>query len=702
MCTDSELGRKPLRNGESVLETYFLALVYLLSILSVVVIALLSWDLFTPRNVALGAAVSALVSGWLLRNRSFGGRLMWAEWSLLAIAVLTVSFRSNPAAYLNGGQDPGVYSAMAIHFARTGSLRLSDSLLPVLAGNDEIRSYYLKRSMHRLREKRPGTWIGNMLPGAYLSNLEKNEWDFQFYALHPAWLAIGNWLFGLQAQSWILVLFSTLSVMSAYFITRRITGGYAPGLCAAVLLAINPGHAYFATVPVSETVAGFFFLATIYLLLDKRFLGFLAPLTALFLTRITGFITAPLLMVALGWMALRRRDPRPLWAGFGVLSLYAMSFYWGLAFSPHYSFDIYKSKLGIHRGALEYAGFVFLGIGAVWAAVGYLVTRQRQRFLAGFKWVSRHRYRVSGCIVIILIATCAYRGYVFAFTDHYQQHRWYSGLWKMAGHGWSSLSYLSANTLRLLLSSVGTLGFVLGVVVVGASACRRSALAPIAILAVGFSFALLVGQLTTPTTYYFARYLVSELVPLACICAVVALERIRGSLSSCRSLVLPLYGACVLASVWPALTGRMSATEGKGLSLAVECINELTGPQSVLLIDRHKLALGSYSYATPLRLGFGKRVYTVAFKDFAAEPRKLDALVAFFESKNAEVFLLSSNPEWKGRSQLTNVLTLPISQERLIARRRLPTRFTRRDRTVRIFARRAVERMPLACHQKIT
>jgi hypothetical protein len=691
--------QKKSPRSDSVLETYFVAMVYFISLLSLIALTMLSAGLFTPRNVALGAGLSGVVCAWSLRGRPFVGRLKRGEWGILAVLVVAVFFRSNPATFLNGGQDPGVYSAMAVHFARTGSLELHDTLLPDLRDDEGIRSYYLTRSMHRLREKRPNGWVGNMLPGVYLTDLERNQWDFQFYALHPMWLAIGNWMFGLQAQSWVLVIFSTLTVMSAYFITRRIIGSYAPALCAAFLLAINPGHAYFATFPVSETVAGFFFLSSLYLLLDKRFIGFLLPLAALFVTRITGFITAPLLLVSLGWMAARRRDSRPLWAGCGVLAVYVASFYWGLTFSPHYSFDIYKSKLGIERGSLHYAGWVFLGLGVVWGIVGYLVTRQRERFRGVLLWLSRYRYGMSGALVMVLLAMCAYRGYLVAFTDHYDHHRWYGARWKMAGHGWGSVRYLSVNTLRLLLSSAGLVAFFVGLVIVGAAACRRATLAPLAILGVGFAFVFLIGQLTTPITYYFARYLVSEVVPLAIICGVFALHSVRRSLPRGGWLLFPLFAACVLYSVWPALVGRLSATEGEGLSRAVECLDEVTGSNGVLLMDRQGLALGAYAYSTPLRLGFGKRVYTLAYSDFAAEPARLDALLSFFQRKNLEVSLLSSNVSWRGRSHFKEALILSITQERLFARRRLPTRFSKRKRTVRLYTQRPIDRIPPVCAQ---
>jgi hypothetical protein len=141
----------------------------------------------------------------------------------------------------------------------------------------------------------------------------------------------------------------------------------------------------------------------------------------------------------------------------------------------------------------------------------------------------------------------------------------------------------------------------------------------------------------------------------------------------------------------------MGATEGEGLSRAVACIDEVTGPNSVLLVDRKGLALGAYSYTTPLRLGFGKRTYSILSQDFAGDPAKLNALVSYFEGKGREVFLLSSSERWKAHAKFSSVLAIPIVQERLVGQRRLPTRYKRWRRTVRIFARRPLERVPAGC-----
>jgi hypothetical protein len=217
----------------------------------------------------------------------------------------------------------------------------------------------------------------------------------------------------------------------------------------------------------------------------------------------------------------------------------------------------------------------------------------------------------------------------------------------------------------------------------------------------GFSIVFLFGQLTTPITYYFSRYLVSEIVPLACICAAVALERVRLSLPKGGWYLFPLYGACVLYSVWTPIVSRMSATEGEGITRAVECLDQITGSNGVLLLDRQGLAFGAYAYATPLKLGFGKRIFTVVRNDFVGEPAKLDALVSYFERRNLEVFLVSSHTTWQGHSGLQRVLTLPITQRLLLAQRRLPSRFWKRSRTITVYAKRADLPMPGVCARMV-
>lgn len=141
-------------------------MVYFISLLSLIALTLLSLGYFTPRNVALSAGVSGVVCAWSLRGRSLVGRLKRGEWGLLAVLLLAVFFRSNPATFLNGGQDPGVYSAMAVHFARTGSLELKDTLLPDLRDDEGIRSYYLTRSMHRLRRSARISGLGICFQGS--------------------------------------------------------------------------------------------------------------------------------------------------------------------------------------------------------------------------------------------------------------------------------------------------------------------------------------------------------------------------------------------------------------------------------------------------------------------------------------------------------------------------------------------------------
>ena len=684
----------------TVLDRHFTALCCLLALVSFLNLALLALGVFTPLYVAIGGVFMGLGVWWSFGRGWFLGSLRWQEWVVVAVALAGVALRSNPATYLYGGQDPGVYSSMAGHFARTGSLVMRDPILPDLNGSEDIRSYYLTTSILRLRQSGPqGSWVGNMLPGVYLHNLEKNEWVFQFYALHPSWLAIGRWIFGVEGQGWALVLFSALSIVAGYLVTRRVTGNDLPGICVAILLATNPAHSYMATFPVSETIAGFFFLATIYLLLRNHFIFFLAPLTALFLTRITGFLTAPLLLGALAWMVVKRRDRRAALAGIGVLFAYAVSFYWGLWFSPNYSIDIYRGKLGLTSSMLSYAWLVFLGLGFVWSGFCYVVFQRWQTLESSLKLIVRNRRAISVSIVAIVFLAALGRGYLLAFTDHYNAHRWFARRWGMAGHGVGSVGHLSLYTLGLMLSPLGLLAFVGGLCVLGARACARASLAPLVFLTAGFSGALLVVQLTTPYLYYYGRYLVSELVPLAVVCAVVFIESARQRFPVTGRFIFPAYTSLVVALLSPALLARLSLTEAQEFSRAVECIDLITPGDGVVIIDKQDLAFGSYPLATPLRVAFGKRTFSIRYGDFASHPERLRNLIEYFKGRGEKVYVLSSHDVWERELGFKRLIRLPMTMRTLGGRKRLPRRVATRSHPMRVYSLEDGGPTPPLCEQ---
>lgn len=688
-----------LAQAHSPFEARCVAFIYIVSAVSLWSLILLALGSFTPFLVGMGALGTTVVTGVLMRRSLFSGRLVWQEWVALGLVILGVLLRSNPATFLMGGQDPGVYASMAGHFANQGTLDVHDPLLPELKSNPGFFKYYLANSTHGVRQLESGAWIGAWVPGVYLRDFESNNWVFQFYAVHPAWLAIGKWIFGTQGQTWILVIFSAASIVVAYLITRLLTGAHLPALAVAFLLATNPAHSYMATFPVSETVASFFFLSTLYLLLHQKFLSFLVPLTGLFLTRITGFFTAPLLLVSLGWIVLKRRDVRAAWAGLGVILSYTISFYWGLWFSPNYSKDIYRSKLDLDPALLTHTWVVLLAVAGLWALSCWGALRFRKRLKVPIRLIMRYRRMISFVVVAAIFAIVLYRGYLLGFTDHYNTHRWFGARWGMAGLGMKSIRYLSAYTLWLMLSPIGFVLLFGGLVHIGSVSIRRAKVAPLAFLTAGFAAALLIAQLTTPYLYYYGRYLVSELLPLAVITGalwVSAISRQRHPLVS--RLAFAVYPLTATLILLPALQARLSLSEGKEFTEAMECINEITTGKSVILIDRQKLALSGSPILTPLRIAYGKSAFAFQNDDVAAKPELLGALVQFFQSQGREVYILSSQKKWDGEMGFKTITRIPLVVKKIGGRTEPPTKITTRAYPMLIFSQQASPKpLPAVC-----
>lgn len=269
----------------------------------------------------------------------------------------------------------------------------------------------------------------------------------------------------------------------------------------------------------------------------------------------------------------------------------------------------------------------------------------------------------------------------------------------MAGHGLGSVGHLSLYTLGLMLSPFGLFAFVGGLCILGARACTRAALAPIVFLAAGFSGALLVVQLTTPYLYYYGRYLVSELVPLAVVCAVVFVESLRKRYPVTRQVAFPFYTALVVASLFPALLARLSLTEAQEFSQAVECIDLITPGDGVVLIDKQDLAFGSYPLATPLRVAFGKRTFSLRYGDFASHPEKLRTLIEYFKGRGDKVYVLSSQDVWEREFGFKRLIRLPMTMRTLGGRKRLPRRVATRSHPMRVYSLEEGGPTPPLCEQ---
>lgn len=683
----------------SAFELWFFGLVIFLSLVSLASIAFLSSSCFTPVNVAGAAVVSLSVSIALFRRLRPKARPQGVsryEWGAVAIVVVALLLRCNVGIVVYGGQDPGVYTNIASEFSQHGSVVIKDRLLDEFEGRPDLREYYVAKSLRGVSRDPDGNWIGNMVPGVYLEDLDSNKWVAQFYHVNTVWLAIGQWIFGGEWGGLTLAFLSSLTCLAAYLIASRISQSRAAGLAAAALLATNAAHSYIATSPVSEAVAGFFFLSALSMLTARWYMLSVVPFTALFLTRITGFVTAPIVMLSLAWIVVKRRDVRAAWSGIALLSAYALSVLWGLSFSGPYARSIYRGKLGIPSWLLEYAPYAFVGVGLGWGLFCLVALRYRRHVRMLCRWIVRYRTQLTVAIICSVLAVVSCRGYLLGFTDYYSTNRWLAVRWDIAAHGVKSLRYLTVYSLLLMLSPIGLAVFVIGLGYVGRLAFGRAVVAPLAMCSIGFFAALTCKQLTTPYLYYFGRYLVSELVPLAIVCGVLAVSALAKRAPRWKTMILTAYCGIVFVLLFPSFQARLKIREGQQFFEAMSCIDQATPGRAVILIDKKDFP--EIPVVTALRFAFQKATFSLIEQEYGNAER-LDDLIAHLKSRGFNVYLLSSRDLWQARAGFTKVFRISAVMRTLGGKGQAPTKINTLGLPLRLYSLGELAVLPDICRK---
>lgn len=688
------MNQAPYLRQRPALEAYFFAIVVFVALISLGSVTLLSLQTFTPLLVFGAAAFALVCSGLFLKRYRSSRTLSRPEWCVVAMVVGAFALRANTGIDVYGGQDPGVYTNVASYFAKHGTWVIKDQLLDEFQDRPDLRKYYVATTLSRTAFVPNAGWTGVMLPGIYLSDMEKNEWVAQFYPVNTIWLAIGEWIFGTEWKGIPLALFSSLTLIAAYLLTVYVSSSPGAGLAAAFLLGTNAAHSYIGTSPVSEAIAGFFFLSALAMLSAGFQFTSLLSFSALFLTRITGFITAPLILISLAWMVVKRRDVKAMWTGVGVLFAYGVSVLWGLTFSAPYSGDIYRGKLGISPSLLEHAPSALGLLALLWIGCCFIASRYHHRIRALCKRLITYRSYLAIAALALILAAIGYRAYLLGFTDHYAQHRWFGKRWGMAAHGIDSLRFLSLYSLTLMLSPLGLLAFLVGLWQLCRIAFTRASMAPIAVCAIGFFAALTIQQLTTPYLYYFGRYLVSELVPLAIICGAIALHHLTRYLPRLRYAIIPAYCLVVVGILYPSLSTRLALREGRDFYHAMSCINEATPGRTVLIIDQRDSSM--VPMITALRFTFNKPTFAIRAQDFS-EPGKLKDLITYFQAKGFEVHLLSASDAWKSQEGLSTVMKVPTIMRRVMSKGSAPTKISSIGSSIRLYSLEKPQSIPDIC-----
>lgn len=464
---------------------------------------------------------------------------------LLLAGVLAVAlvFRLMPFNYVMGGQDQGVYVNMSAHYQKSGKPFISDTVRESIT-NEETREIYDDANLGRIADKRKidGMHEGAFAPGVYVKDWDKSQYVFQFYHLHPLWMSMFAHTFGNEARVFSLTVFSLLSILGFYCLSLEMTGNRTASLLTAFFLAINPLHCFFSKFPVSEVPAlcfssfGFYYMARMWTAIKScealranvwvPYCLSLGCFACFFLTRISGFMYLPfffILCVASVVCLENSSGMRVIASYFAFLAvLYMVSVGYGLFTSFPYSKDIYfKSIEKIHP---RYGKEILIALCIVMAATLALVKKYRDndRFVSFFKRSIEYCFEKVPVVLLLIIAIGLFKIYLLGFTNHYTGDSWISQRWGIAAKHVGSIGHSS-----ILVSIKYISPFLFILFLFSLKALKKAFYGRvILIFLLGFWFHIALLQWIVPYEFYYARYLLTEIVPYTLLAALMCVGSI--------------------------------------------------------------------------------------------------------------------------------------------------------------------------------
>jgi hypothetical protein len=503
--------------------------IFLIVCLSYVSIILLVLNRFNPYyTVAAGITATGIFA--LLFRSKIDPTVSGISAALLVVLVIGVVLRVPPYLYVPGGQDQGVYVNMAETYRQKGSTFLVDSVREKAVASG-LGEYYDAENQILVFKQAPksGEFEGIHLPGIYIKDLGTSQYVYQFYPLHPLWMALAGSFLGEKNSVYALVFFSILSIAAFYLLASIMPGGSnISSVLIGIFLALNPLHAFFSKFPVTEVVAlcfsslGFYYLIKYYSKSNFGKIGaFYLTLSAslfgcMFFTRISGFMYVPFfyLLFIMTLIFEKNAIVRNQLSIFflSIFCLYALSVAYGLLYSYPYCHDLYKSLFGnfFHNSWQSKLRLVILSAGVILFLV-FLFRRKISNLFGRKAFLSTLKKNGSTifCIVLSAVILLAfYKAYLMGFTDKYAG----SGRYDYGGHGFSSVISSNVFVVMTYLSPVGFGLFLYGTF--GFFSKRRNIhwFGFILFLAM-FWYFFTVMRTLTEYHYYYARYLLSEVIP---------------------------------------------------------------------------------------------------------------------------------------------------------------------------------------------
>jgi hypothetical protein len=489
-----------IKRGSACLDAHgwlmlFMALTSLLGIM------LLSASIFDV-PLLLGLAISTCV----VVNVAAGVRLSenWRRWSwsFFLILVLGACLRAEIYPHMMGGQDQGLYTNYSEVMLREGGLNFVDAF------------------RNELPESLRVTYDDTKMASVPLIDANKSLMTIAFYPLHPMWMAVFGWLFGLKFKTLSLMLFSLIYVWTGKLLAEEIYQSTRAGLLSAFLLATNPVLVFFSKYPVTEMV-GLAFSMNAFLFLIRAvniqeikqkvvWLGLsVLCFMAFFFVRLQFLMYLPFFFLLIvgslinDWRLALRSGILP--ATLTSCVLFALSLVWYYQFQPNLVTTLFEGHI-FHL--LSFKCIVLALVVCVGAAMGSFLLMQRYFSVdvlqKGVAWVA---LRGGWWFLLALLAS------LVSLMRLYQTGAMPPFSWVLDVHDPWLFRYHALYRLSLFLSPVGLLVLVFGLLVKRENVKLRGLL----MLFLSTSWLVVLFQPWIPYLYYYGRYLAGDVLPYSLI-----------------------------------------------------------------------------------------------------------------------------------------------------------------------------------------
>jgi 4-amino-4-deoxy-L-arabinose transferase-like glycosyltransferase len=539
---------------------------------------------------------------------------------LIIILFIAVILRFSPNLYLTGGQDQGSYVSMSKQYEINHSLYINDDLREKLSTENK---YWYD--------------LGNNLLGVKIKNLDESQYVFPFYPVFPSWMSIFGDIFGSDNRTFALSFLSLVSIVGMYLLAYEISGkDRNTGLLAAFFLAINPLHNYFSRIPVTEIVYLMFFLLFAYYLVrffkeKKRQPVFLVlsllSAAASFLTRMNGAFLLPIIILIPILSVVKMKDNQKLrdLVIFSIswITLFFLSFVYYSEYLPRlYNLIVGKRLTNFVNPWL----ILFSTVAFVFATVFALWDKKGRKFIA--QVINWFQGKIWWIVISVFFLLIGYELFFYVKKIFIESSN--------SLFSFDSLSLLKQQSFLVTFLYLSPVGFALIPVSLWFFRKKKDVCVKLMYLSLSIFLVYCWGILRlSQYHYYYARYQLSELIPVCII--VISMFLVSISKSKKGRIITGIL--ILMMSVYLGFFSVLQTMEKEGADVdSYEYLEDIVGENDILFATKYKF--DSFDQVVlPIRYYYDLNFFPLYYQSYIQKEEIID-----LKNEYDEAYILTTIP----------------------------------------------------------